>query len=149
MTPSRDSYYQALFALLQGLKSQGVVKVCDRRLRFLDEMSASELPALFMAVDHQQTTQQRGLPPRRTLGAKVFLYAANPDRHTPAGVQLNGLIDAVEQALAPDSRAVNGENVQTLGGSVSHAWIEGAIEVFEGPQGQKAAAILSVQMLLP
>lgn len=146
---ARDSYYQALFALLQGLKSQGVVKVCDRRLRFLDEMSASELPALFMAVDHQQTAQRRGLPPRRTLGAKIFLYAANPDHHTPAGVQLNGLIDAVEQALAPNAPDLVGDNVQTLGGLVCHAWIEGAIEVFEGPQGQKAAAILGVQMLCP
>ena len=141
----RETIYSALFAVFAPLKAQGVVKVCDRRVRFLDEMAAAELPALFMAVDHQKTAQQRGLPPRRTLGAKVFLYAANPDRHTPAGAQLNGLIDAVEQALAP----AEGEGAQTLDGAVSHAWIEGQIEVFEGPQGQKAAAILSVQMLCP
>ena len=142
---SRDAFYVALFSLLQGLKTAGNVKTCDRRVRFLEEMAASELPALFMAVDHQQTVQQKGLPPKRTLAAKVFLYAANPDRHTAAGIALNGLIDAVEAALAPAPPA----DAQTLGGLASHAWIDGPIQVFEGPMGERAAAILTIHMLVP
>src|SRR5450830_1915079 len=98
---SRETVYAALFTLLQGVKTTGQVKVCDRRVRFLEEMAASELPALFMAVSHQQTAVQPGLPAKRTLAAKIYLYAANPDRHRPAGVVLNGLLDAVDQILLP------------------------------------------------
>lgn len=142
---SRETYYVALFTLLQGLATDSVVKLCDRRLRFLEDVGSAELPALFMAVDHQQVTQVRGLPPRRVLGAKLFLYAANPNRHTSAGIALNGLIDAVEQILSP----APGTDTQTLGGIVSHAWISGTIEIFDGPQGERAASIVPVQMLIP
>lgn len=142
---SRETAYVALFALLSILKTNGLVRLCDRRARLLDGLSASELPALFMAVDHQQITRQAGQPPKRQLAAKVYLYASNPDRHRPAGVILNDLIDAVEAALAPPVA----DAVQQLGGAVAHAWIEGPIQIFEGPDGQRAAAILSVQMLVP
>ena len=141
----RETYYGALFAALQSLQTGGTVKIADRRVRFLNEMAAAELPALFMAVDRQQTIQRRGQPARHQLGARLFLYAANPDRHTAAGIALNGLIDAVESALAPPG----GAETQTLGGLVSHAWIDGPIEVFEGPAGERSAAILAVQMLIP
>lgn len=142
---SRETAYAALFARLQGLKAAGIVKTCDRRVRFLEEMATSELPALFMAVSHQQTAQQAGLPPKRSLSAKLYLYAANPDRHRPAGVILNALLDAVEAALSPPA----GAEFLTLDGLVRHAWIDGPIEVFEGPQGERAAAVLTVSMLLP
>jgi len=141
----RETYYGALFTALGGLQTGGTVKTADRRVRFLNEMAAAELPALFMAVDRQQTIQRRGQPARHQLGARLFLYAANPDRHTAAGIALNGLIDAVESALAPPG----GAETQTLGGLVSHAWIDGPIEVFEGPAGERSAAILAVQMLIP
>jgi len=145
MSIARETYYAALFAVLQSLQSGGTVQICDRRVRFLNEMGAAELPALFMAVDRQQLTQRRGQPARHQLGARLFLYAANPDRHTAAGIALNGLLDALESALAPPV----GAEVQTLGGLVSHAWIEGPIEVFEAPQGERSAAIVTVQMLVP
>ena len=141
----RETFYAALFALLQGLQTAGTVIVCDRRLRFLHEMGAAELPALFLAVDRQQLVQRRGQPVRHQLGARLFVYAANPDRHTAAGIVLNGLLDAIDTALAPPA----GSDVQTLGGLVSHCWIEGAVEVYEAPQGERAAAIVPVQMLVP
>ncbi|HVI52915.1 MAG TPA: hypothetical protein VM661_17030 [Candidatus Sulfotelmatobacter sp.] len=142
---SREPVYAALFDLLKNLKTAGTVKLCDRRVRFLEEMGASELPALFMAVSHQQTMALANMPPRRTLQAKLYLYAANPDRHRSAGVVLNGLLDAVEQVLQPPA----GAETLTLGGLVRHAFIDGPIEVFEGAQGERAAAVLTVSMLLP
>jgi hypothetical protein len=142
---SREACYSALFSRLQGVETTPALKVIDRRVRFLHEMGAAELPALFMAVDHQTIVTRNGLPARRTLGARLFLYGANPDRHTAAGIVLNGMIDAVENALAPEPAS----DAQTLGGLVSHAWLEGQIEVFEGPQGDRSAAIAIVQMLMP
>jgi len=142
---SREAAYTALFTLLSALKTAGTVKVCARRLKPLEKSGPAELPALYMTVANQTIEQRKGLPPKRTLGADIFLYALNPDSHTAAGIQLNGLLDAVEAALAPNPVT----NVQTLGGIVDHAWIEGRIEVFEGPLGERAAAILTVNMLIP
>ena len=142
---SRETAYSALFQLLQTLKASGRFKTCERKLRLLDDMKPPEVPALFMGVDHQKVRAREGAPPLRTLGAKLFLYAANPDKHTSAAIVLNGLIDAVEAALAPSPAFP----AQTLGGAVRHAWIEGEIEVFEGVLGERAAAIVPIQMLMP
>jgi len=142
---TRETSYAALFALLGALKTAGTLATLDRRVRFLHEMGAAELPALFLTVDRQQLIQRRGQPARHQLGARLFVYAANPDRHTAAGVALNGLLDALDTALAPPA----GAETQTLGGLVSHAWIEGAVEIYEAPQGERAAAIVPVQMLVP
>jgi hypothetical protein len=142
---SRETAYSALFALLQGLKAAAAVKTCDRRVRLIDEMSPPELPALFMAVSHQGHRRKEGLPAVRSLKALVFLYAENPDSATAAGVQLNGLLDALDAALEPPA----GQETQTLGGVVHHARIEGEIEVYEGVLGQRAAAIVPVVMLVP
>lgn len=142
---NREYLYAALFALFQPLKTAGTVRVCDRRVRFLEEMAVSELPALFMAVSHQQVQAQANMPPRRTLQAKLYLYAANPDRHRSAGIALNGLLDAVEEVLRPAA----GADSLTLGGLARHVFIDGPIEVFEGAQGERAAAVLTVSMLMP
>lgn len=142
---NREACYTALFALFQTLEKAGVVKVCDRRARLLDEMEPTSLPALFMTVANQKVEQAEGAPIKRTLAATVYLYAANNDRHTSAGIVLNNLLDAVEQALKPSP----GDPAQNLGGAVRHAWIEGTVEVFEGPQGERAAAILPINMLVP
>jgi len=137
---SRETAYGALYALL----SQVPVQTMSRKLRFLEELSAAELPALFMTVGRQHVEPRpRGLPPKRTLGSQIYLYAANPDPHVAAGIVLNGLIDAVEAVLTPVSGA------QTLGGTVAHCWIEGAVEIFESPKGQRAAAIVPIHILVP
>ncbi len=136
---TREDAYGALFTLLQTVP----VKTRGRRLELLEEMDAPQLPALFMTVGNQNIRDVEGAGPIRTLTAHVFVYARNSDRHTPAGIQLNGLLDAIEAALAPTWGA------QTLGGEVQHAWIEGEIEVFELPQGEKAAAIVPIKILMP
>jgi len=137
---SREAAYAALFAQLATVP----VKTSSRRLRLLEEIGPAELPALFMTVDRQHVEPRpRGLPPKHTLGALVYLYAANPDPHQPAGSLLNDLIDAVEAALTPVS------GPETLGGIVAHCWIEGAVVVFEAPKGQRAAAIVPIHMLVP
>lgn len=142
---SREAAYTALFALLDGLRVAGTVVVADRKLRSLNDMSAAELPALFMTVGDQKVEARHGTPPKRTLTADIYLYAANPDPHTAAGIQLNALIDAVEAALAPPPYTP----VQTLGLTVEHCFVEGTIAVYEAPKGQRAAALMPVHMLLP
>ena len=140
---TREAAYGALFATLGTLG--GAVTTTDRRLRALDELNSAELPALFMAVGDQQVEARHGLPPKRTLTADIYLYAANPDPHSAAGPALNDLIDALEAAVAPPAYA----DVQTLGGVVDHCFVEGTIAVYEAPKGQRAAALVTIHMLMP
>lgn len=141
---SREDCFVALFTLLSGMKTAGTIVTCDRRIRLLQDMDPAELPALFLGGDDGVVEQQRGAGPVRTLGALIYLYTANPDRHVTAGTLLNSLLDAVDAALAP-----GWQGVQTLGGAVDHCWIEGDVKVFEGAQGERAAAIVPVKILMP
>ncbi len=144
---SREAAYTALFAKLLPLLSTsgGPIVTLSRRLRTLDDMNDPELPALFVTLDKQTRQVKAGLPPRRTLGARLFLYVSSPDQHVASGIQLNTLLDAIEAALAPTGIAAQ----QTLGGVVAHAWIEGVIETFEAIKTSRAAAGIPVTMLLP
>jgi len=139
----RETYYRGLWALLQGVVTSPAIATYDRRLRAMERMGDGELPALFMVVGKQVTERKSALPVRR-LGAEIFLIVANPDTKTASDIALNGMIDAVEAALDPGALAL-----QTLGGLVSHCWIEGDTEIFSAPNGTRAAAIVPVMMEVP
>lgn len=141
MSLTRETYYGALYALLSGIAA---FRTIDRRVRFMEEMGDAELPALFMAVGNQKVTTHLKTPPVVQLGAKLFLYCANPDQHTSADIALNGLVDQVGAALAPAAPYAT----QTLGGLVQYCWITGDAEFFAAPNGERAAAILPVEMLV-
>jgi len=141
---SREACCAALFALLQGLVTDGTVKLADRKVRLIDDLSGAEFPALFMGGGNGKQSKIQGLPPERVIGATVYLYAANPDKHTTADTVLNGLIDKVDALLDP-----GWQGVQTLGALVADCWIDGAVEVFSGALGERAAAIVPVKILMP
>lgn len=143
-SPTREQAYTALFGLLSPL--QGVsFNTVSRKLRFLDDLMSPEFPALTVAVGSQKVMPRAGVPSKRTYSARVFIYVEAADATVPSGIQLNNLIDVVDEALAPNPFT----SVQTLGGAVAHAWIEGTIEIFEAIKTQRAAAVIPVTMLLP
>jgi hypothetical protein len=144
MSIIRENYYAPLFALVA---ASATFKIASRRVRLMETMEDSELPAIFMSVDHQPTTPSINEPAKYKLGAKVFLYCAVPDTaadtKTSAAVALNGLIDALEAALEP----APGFGSQNLGrDDVQGAWISGDVEVFDAPNGTRAAAIVPIQI---
>jgi len=116
------------------------VRTFGRRLAHWADVPAPDQPALFMAAAGQTVTVEgRGLPPRRSLPVRLYLYNRNDD---PG--QQNDLLDAIETALEP-----NDEETLTLGGLVSHCRIEGEIETDEGLLGEQAVAIVPVSILVP
>ena len=139
---SREAIYSALFAAVSG--AAGFV-TRSRRLRHWSDVAAAEQPALFQIQKSETAKQRRGLPAQWTLAVDLFLYAHAPDELAPPASTLNPLLDAVEAALAPDP--VSG--IQTLGGLVSHCWIEGKIETDEGVLGGQAVAVIPVLLLAP
>ena len=143
MTPSRETIASALFDLAL---TAATFNTSGRRLQLWSKVAS--FPALFVQSTgtHYLPRDVRGLPPKRTITAALWVYTdvgkdpnANPEQ------ALNDIIDAVEGALAPS--VVSG--VQTLGGLVSHAWIEGEIEQFPGVLDGIAKAIIPVKILVP
>ena len=117
-----------------------------RRLQLWSKVAS--FPALFVQSTgtHYPPREVRGLPPKRTITAELWVYTdvgKDPNANPEQG--LNDIIDAIEAALAPN--IVSG--VQTLGGLVSHAWIEGNIEQFSGVLDGIAKAIIPVKNLIP
>jgi hypothetical protein len=143
MTPSRETIIQALYQLAL---TATTFNTSGRRLQLWSKVSS--FPALFVQSTgtNYPARDARGLPPKRTISAELWVYTdvgkdpnANPEQ------ALNAIIDAVESALAPGINA----NAQTLGGIVSHAWIEGEIEQFPGVLDGIAKAIIPVKILVP
>lgn len=117
------------------------VKTFSRRLLHWTDVDSDQQPALFMSPGNQQVTiEGYGLPPKLELSVKLYLYNQNHDPDLQ-----DNLLDEIEKALAPDE----GEDVLTLGGLVSHCWIEGEIETDEGLLGEQAIAIIPISILVP
>jgi hypothetical protein len=143
---NRELVYAALYAKLAA--SAGFVTT-SRKLRHWSDVAAEEQPALFVIQTNEPVQQQRGMPPKWTLRVNAYIYVntqAQSDTEVVPSQLLNPLLDAVEAVLAPDDVA---NYVQTLGGLVSHCWIEGPIETSEGCLGDQEVAIVPIAMLVP
>ena len=124
----------------------------SRILRNPEDVQPSEMPALFLSQRPEKYARPgRGLPAKRTLQALVWLYACDPQMTgTVPATQLNNMVDAVEAALAPVGTDLAMQGVQTLGGLVSHCWIEGSIEYYEGLDANgRSVAVIPVAIRLP
>ncbi len=140
MDNPRETIYSALFALVSGAAP---FVTASRRPRLINEVSPSQLPALYMQQVGETVTRQRMTPPAYNLRIDLAVYAQNPDQTQSASPQLNALVDAVELALAP---AAPGQP-QTLGGLVSHCFINGDIQHFEGTLGNRAGALIPIEIV--
>lgn len=140
---NREAIMSALFTLATGAAG---FKTTGRRLVLWSQ--CPEQPALFLrnVGDDYPAKVARGLPTRVTLHAEIWLYAnVGVSPANVPGTTLNNLIDLVEAALKP----APAYEVQTLGGLVSHCWIEGRIELDPGDIDGQAKAIIPIRILVP
>lgn len=138
---NREAAYAALFTQLAGLPG---IRTSSRGLKPWAQVSATDQPALFLTQGRQIALQTPDNMPRRwKLLADVFVYVRNDD---PAGelpcVTLNGILDAIEAALAPAPALER----QTLNDVVEHCRIAGEIETDEGVLGPQAVAIIPIEI---
>lgn len=140
MTP-REKLYTALFNTL--VAATGVT-TASRRLQHWSEITPNLMPALFLVQKTETPLHRMGLPPRWTLTADVYVYACQSDPTQAPAPLLNGLLDAIETALAPNPIT----NVQTLGGLCSHCAIAGPLVTDEGTLGDVAVAIIPIEIVL-
>lgn len=101
-------------------------------------------PAIFLrnVGDEYPQRPARGLPAKVTIKAEIWIYTKVGPDDVP-GSSINGLVDAVEAALQP----ATGAETQTLGGLVSHCWIEGEIMMDPGDIDGQAKAIIPIKIL--
>lgn len=132
-------------------------------LQQLSAANAVRQPALYLysgpgfGGGTEQFVQQGRTPAKRIITRTIVIYAQIPGGGTPGGIDTTTpgdapfypLIEGIESALdPPDSNSLA---TITLGGLVTHCWIEGTGVIVPGdidPNGQ-GMATLPVSILIP
>jgi len=150
MTIDREAIYVALFNLLSNTLS-GSCATIGRRHIMPPDIGPEQQPALFVCgTGEMRDPKPRGTPGKVTLKATLFLYCYDSgineipgQEQTLAATQINQLLSTIEDAIEP------AHGPQTLGGLVSHCWIEGETLLDPGIFGPQAVSMIPVQMLVP
>lgn len=138
----REPILVALFNLLIGPAG---FRTTGRRVKPLT--SVSEYPALFLRhTGDNFAPRATRMPPIVTINCEAWIYStAGADPSVAPDTALNHLLDAVETALRPGPAF----DAQTLGGLVTHCWIEGQIDIHPGDLDGVAIAIVPISILCP
>lgn len=144
---TREPIYAALWALIVAAPGiAGVFRDMGRLLRHIEDVSADEMPAIYLLQQGESWERVgKGIPPKRTLNASIVVYVATTkgDGTLPATL-LNTAMDAI------DTLFNDGTRVQTLGGLVEHAYIaEGEVRYYEGLLQDKSPLTIPVRILIP
>jgi len=148
---TRENIYSAIFAFWSNLTIGGspAFKLATRKLQDWEKVEAEDQPALLQLQRRETVSKPRGLPAKWTLSLDLYLYvhtgAVNDPNVNPSQL-FNPLMDAIEAAMAIDDV---GNNAVTLGGVVSHCYIDGAVEIFEGNLGDQLVAIIPITVVVP
>ncbi|HEY3778767.1 MAG TPA: hypothetical protein VGL35_11985 [Rhizomicrobium sp.] len=134
---SREAIYAALFGLASGAAG---FATATRRIKEYSGVDQATQPALLQVELGEKWESRIGLPPVVKLNVRLFVYCESNDPTEAVSTQMNALLDAVTNALAPPVLP-HGTFRQTLGGLVSHAGIAGEIVIAEGLSGQSEAVI--------
>jgi hypothetical protein len=141
---NRETIISALFTLVSGAAS---FATASRRLQLWSGLSPSEKPALFLSERGDTYAHaSEAAPATVTMELDIYIYTdAGKDPTIVPATILNPLIDAVDAALAPNILT----GLQTLGGLVSHCWIEGKIMKDAGDLDGDGVAVIPVKILVP
>jgi hypothetical protein len=142
---AREPVFSALESLFV---AANIAPRVTRRMMMPNEAVKGDLPVLIVWEQNEATkVAGRGLPSMRTWEAWLVVYFKNDDPQRPGASIINPILDAIELALAP-SPAIG---TQTLGGLVSHCWIEGATAVSLGDVDAEGlgGAVVPVKILVP
>lgn len=142
---SRETITMALFNLLCSANFQPGFQTTGRRLIMWTRCPAQ--PALFLRnTGDEYPHRPTGMPAKVVMECEAWIYSnAGTDPNIDPATGLNCIIDAVEAIMKP----APGFAVQTLGGLVAHAWIEGKIDMHPGDLDGQAIAVIPIKILVP
>jgi hypothetical protein len=154
-TVNREAIWVALFALLQAqLANAGFVTMSRTHVQ-PPVLTADQQPALFVVQGREtKAPRPQGFPGKITLAGFLIIYFQTPVPMTdPTGqetvngaTQLNAMLQAIDSALEPDDIP---KGTLTLGGLVTHCWIEGDTDMDTGIYTQQGAAIIPIRIMVP
>ena len=155
---NREAVWAALYAWLQS-QLGGSFTSMGRKHVAPPDLTIADQPALFQVAGKEVHIPQKppGAPPKIVLRGWLILYVYDQSHDEDIGSEqllaettLNNLLMAIDTALAPDTVAAipGGEGKFTLGGLVTHCWIEGDSDLDPGIFGPQAAAILPLNILV-
>jgi hypothetical protein len=150
----REAVWAALFAWFQSEMPAGMFASMGRKHKLPPDLGTAEQPAFFLVqVKEQHKPKPRGVPTQLVLHGYIILYFQAPgvdedigQETVLAATQMNQMLLAIDNALQPDNLIAG---VFTLGGLVSHCWIDGDTDMDPGIFGSQAAAILPIHILVP
>lgn len=142
----RNAILNAILALF---KNTGTFTTASRKFKMWSDVTPQERPALYllnMAEDRVQDGEH--IQALITMEVSVFIYTFS-DKSDPEvipSVQMSTLLDAVDKALTPSPLM---GNKLTLGGLVSHCWIEGKTLIVPGDLEGDGLAVIPLKILIP
>lgn len=168
--PIYEPIMNALAAILTTALVPGTFRIVSRRFVMWEQLLQNiqsgiepfKQPALLIydgvgfGGGHVKYEQRgRGRPPVRVMSRTLVIYAqlpgggspGGPDATTPGGTVFAPLAEAIEGVFA----AVDSEGALTLGGLVSHCWLDGEAHWLTpdiDPQGQ-GMMTMPVQIMIP
>jgi hypothetical protein len=120
----------------------------SRRLKLWTDVANEECPACFIAEHTENRGRQSETLPKDGLAADLFIYTRAPNQaDVPASI-LNAALDALDLALKPTGADAIA-NKQTLGGLVSHCYIDGNVMKDPGDLDGQGLAVAPVKILVP
>lgn len=142
MNVNREEIYGQLFSALDALRVAGLLTTTSRRLKHIQETELSEFPCGHQVQQDENAKAQPRMPTVWTLNAEWWLYV-QADGDAPLTPQLNDLLDKVTTILDPETPLT----INTLGGRVYNAQVNGTVEVIEGVLGDRALAIVPIRIV--
>jgi hypothetical protein len=144
---SRESIFQALFALTSGLTWGSPPRSFlyqARRVKLFSDLSG-QMPALCQA-EHDEMREEVARRPRKlTLSASWIIYQdVGKDAASTPAVENNLILDAIEAIFPAEP-----EGVQSLGGLVHHCWIDGKVFKDPGDLDGVGMLIVPIKILIP
>lgn len=139
---SRESIFAALFATVSN-SPQFTTK--SRAVRHWADVAPAEMPALFQEQGKQHAITNRPAPTKWIFYVDVIIYVGETSTSTTdVATVLNNLVDGVLAAIAPSPAT----GVQTLGGLVADARVQGEIEIHEGRNdgGRLGVAVIPIEI---
>ena len=140
---TREAAVTALVSLVSGAYAWG--SPISRRLKLWGDVPLANRPACFVFSGGNQSYQWRqSVDPKRQLLIRLFIYTNAKDQSIVGATELDNIMDALDAALAPGP----GRTMQTLGGLVAWARIDGEVLIEPGDLDGDGLAIVPIRITL-
>ena len=145
----REAIFAALFALVSPTSVYAWASTPSRRLKLWGDVPLDQRPALYQFEGVEEDVTWTNLAnPKVVLQAKLFVYLNSKDTSVIGATQMNQVLNAIYGALIPTGPDAAARGLQTLGGLVQWARIQGKVFRDPGDLDGDGLAIVPISMLV-